>query len=72
MTIELNNRPYANYSYIKETYKISADRLKKWREGRGRAKQIKLNYIEINKATYLYDLLDIEALINYTNLYNKI
>jgi hypothetical protein len=62
-TITINNKEYSKYSYIKERYNITADRLKKWREGKGAGSLVKLNYIMLDKGLYFYDLNDIEALI---------
>lgn len=61
--ITINKRDYIKYSDIKETYGLTADRLKKWREGKGAGKITKLNYIQLDKGLYIYDLLDLEAII---------
>jgi len=61
--ITINQRNYIKYSDIKETYGLTADRIKKWREGKGAGKITKLNYIKLDRGLYIYDLLDLEALI---------
>jgi hypothetical protein len=51
---------------VKELYNITTDRLKKWREGRGQAKNHSLRTISLGKSLYLYNIEDIEKLIELT------
>jgi hypothetical protein len=65
-TIEINNELYVKFDYIKAHFDISADRLKKWREGRGEAKTHPLKNIKLGNF-YLYRLKDISNLKNLTD-----
>jgi hypothetical protein len=55
----IKGQPYSTATYIIKEYKITADRLKKWREGRGMAKDHPLTYIELEGRVFLYLLNDI-------------
>jgi len=52
--------------YINLHYGITTDRIKKWREGRGQASKHNLKTIKITTRLYLYNLTDIETLIELT------
>lgn len=61
--ILIKGEPHSTSNYITNEFRITADRLKKWREGRGVAKTITLRYIELYSKVFLYNLNDIEKLM---------
>jgi len=62
--IKIGTTIYVKYSYIKRTYKITGDRLRKWRLRKGVAKlmDFDLEYVGLGK-DYLYNLEHIEKLV---------
>ena len=58
----IKGQPYSTATYIIKEYKITADRLKKWREGRGLAKNHPLTYIELEGRVFLYNLNELDLL----------
>lgn len=68
MIITINNKNYAKHSYFLETYGITSDRLKKWRLKKGAAKNLPLDFLLLDGHNYLYNVTDIELLVNITEL----
>ena len=64
--INIEGIEYVKYSFLKSKYNITADRVKKWRNGKGASIEYNLRYIQIHKHLYLYSIEDIETLINKT------
>ena len=60
--IKLNGYEYTTSYWICKTLNISYDRLKKWRESRGVASYIYLNYIDLGRGFYLYRIADIDLI----------
>jgi hypothetical protein len=46
---------------------VTAQRLKLWREGRGAARYMKLDFIELYGKVFLYNIDDIENIIRETD-----
>jgi hypothetical protein len=67
--LNLNGVEYISYGWIKENLNITSHRVKRWRDGRGDAKNTPLGYIKLNNTHYLYKKNDIETL--YKLLKNK-
>lgn len=61
----INGDIYVSYEYLKD--KITAHRLKLWRERKGQAKNIDLKYIRLG-GIFLYRLIDINRLIDLTKI----
>ena len=57
-SVIINNIEYTTPYWIYKNWNITADRLKKWREGRGIARKIKLNYIDLGNKNFIYNLED--------------
>ena len=53
---------YISYRDIKSIFKITSDRVKKWRDGKGVGREIELRTIRLNEKLYLYNYKDIMAL----------
>lgn len=69
-TILIEDIEYTNATFLKQEYNISSDRLTKWRNGRGEAKNNPLRYIKLQGSHgYLYSLDDVEVLLILTNRY---
>lgn len=66
----IKGQPYSTATYIVKEYRITADRLKKWREGKGLAKNHPLTHIELEGKVFLYNLNDLSLLKReHTKLY---
>jgi len=58
----IKGQPYSTATYIIKEYRITADRLKKWREGKGLAKSHPLTHIELEGKVFLYNLNELDLL----------
>lgn len=68
MTIlTIDNEEWINQTYIKNKYNLTSHRVKRWRDGRGDAKNNILRYIRINRGQFLYNRKDLEILIDLLN-----
>jgi len=52
----------------KENWGITYNRLKLWREGKGQARWNELRVLKLNNKYILYNKLDVENLVNLTEL----
>jgi hypothetical protein len=65
--LTINDEVFVKHGYIQAHFSITSDRLKKWREGRGKATTENFNYIKLGNI-YLYKLNDIIKLNELTGL----
>jgi len=67
--ITIQGKPYSTGGYVVKNYKITSDRLKKWREGKGVAVKHPLDFIEL-EGIFLYNLNDMDILkLEHVRLY---
>jgi hypothetical protein len=59
---------YVKWAYLNRELGIKSNRLKLWRENRGQNNNKTLKYIKLDKGTYLYNLKDVELLIELTRI----
>lgn len=66
LLINILGEDYTTSSNILLLYNITSDRLKKWRDGRGVIKDsnITIRTFKLNKSNYLYNIKDLERIID--------
>lgn len=66
--ISIDGEEYVKASYIIKNYKVSTQRLRLWRNGRGQGRFYTLRTIGLSKRMLLYNKKDVKELMEMTRI----